>query len=51
MKNKYQNKQFNHSLQLVLVMIIRIISVINLLIKLYKLIIQLFEIIDNLPIG
>ena len=41
MKNKYQNKQFNHSLQLVLVMIIRIISVI----------IQLFEIIDNLPIG
>lgn len=44
-------KQFNRALQLVLVMILRIARVINLLIKLYKLIIQLFEIIDNLPIG
>lgn len=51
MQKNYQNKQFNHSLQLVLVMILRIISVINLLIKLYKLIIQLFEIIGNLPID
>ena len=51
MQKKYQNKQFNHSLQLVLVMILRIARVINLLIKLYKLIIQLFEIIGNLPIG
>lgn len=48
---KHKSKQFNRSLQLVLVMIIRIISVINLLIKLYKLIIQLFEIIGNLPID
>ncbi len=44
-------KQFNRALQLVLVMILRIARVINLLIKLCKLIIQLFEIIGNLPIG
>lgn len=44
-------KQFNCALQLVLVMILRIARVINLLIKLCKLIIQLFEIIGNLPIG
>lgn len=44
-------KQFNRALQLILVMILRIARVINLLIKLYKLIIQLFEIIGNLPID
>lgn len=51
MKSKYQNKQFYYSLQLVLIMILRIVRIINLLIKLCKLIIQLFEIIGNLSIG
>lgn len=51
MKKKQQSKPLSYSLQLVLVMILRIARVINLLIKLYKLIIQLFEIIGNLPID